>query len=148
MPATAANSGANNTGGTGGFAILDSDCDGLVQDDAYLNTPSIDLSGVPSPILQFNSDYIDLDSIADVDISTDGGSNWTNVWERAGADDPGPSTQTLDISGQAGGQADVRARFHFHGLLGLVVAGGQRPAGRSRGQLCAAARAASSWATS
>ena len=112
-----ANSGPNNTGGSGGFAILDSDCDGLVQDDAYLNTPSIDLSGVTSPILQFNSDYIDLDSVADVDVSTDGGSNWTNVWERAGADDPGPSTQKIDISAlEAGGQADVRARFHFTGF--------------------------------
>ena len=77
-----ANSGPNNTGGSGGFAILDSDCDGLVQDDAYLNTPSVDLSGVPSPILQFNSDYIDLDSVADVDLSTDGGTTWI---ERLGA---------------------------------------------------------------
>jgi len=111
-----ANSGPNNTGGSGGFAILDSDCDGLVQDDAYLNTPSVDLSGVPSPTLQFNSDYIDLDSVADVDLSTDGGSTWSNVWERAGADDPGPSTQSIDISGAAGGQADVRARFHFTGF--------------------------------
>ena len=51
FPATSAgdgcaNSGNNNTGGSGGFAILDSDCDGLVQDDAYLNTPSVDLSSV------------------------------------------------------------------------------------------------------
>ena len=119
FPATSAgdgcaNSGNNNTGGSGGFAILDSDCDGLVQDDAYLNTPSVDLSSVKGPILQFNSDYIDLDSVADVDISTDGGKSWSNVWERAGADDPGPTTQTIDID--AGGQPDVRARFHFTGF--------------------------------
>jgi hypothetical protein len=106
----------NKTGGTGGFAILDSDCDGIVEDDASLITPSIDFSGIPSPILQFNSDYIDLDSIADVDVSTDGGSNWTNVWQRAGADDPGPSLQSPDISGLAGGEADVQVRFRFQGF--------------------------------
>jgi hypothetical protein len=121
FPATAsgdgcANSGSNKTGGSGGFAVLDSDCDGLIQDDVALNTPSLDFSGVPSPILKFNSDYIDLDSVADVDISTNGGADWTNVWERAGADDPGPSNQQIDLSGIAGGQADVRARFHFQGF--------------------------------
>ena len=110
-----ANSGGNNTGGSGGYAILDSDCDGTVQDDASLMTPPVDLSGVASPVFTFNSDYIDLGSIADVDVSTDGGSTWSNVWERAGADDPGPSDQVIDISGLSG-QSDVRARFHYQGF--------------------------------
>lgn len=120
FPPTAAGdgsrSGSNKTGGSGGFAILDSDFDGLVQDDAALNTPSVNFSGVPSPVLQFNSDYKDLSSIADVDISTNGGSTWTNVWERAGADDRGPTTQSIDLTALAGGQPDVRARFHFQGF--------------------------------
>jgi len=106
----------NNTGGDGGFAIIDSDCDGLVQDDVALNTPSLDLSAVESPILQFNSDYQDLESVADVDVSTDGGATWTNVWERAGADDRGPTLQSVDLTALASGQADVRARFHFQGF--------------------------------
>ena len=111
-----ANSGGNQTGGSGGFAILDSDCDGLVQDDVALVTPSVDFSSTASPILSFNSDYKDLESVADVDVSTDGGADWTNVWERAGADDRGPTTNVIDLSKLAGGQPDVRARFHFQGF--------------------------------
>jgi hypothetical protein len=105
----------NMTGGTGGFAIADSDCDGLVQDDVALNTPPLDLSAASTAQLQFNSDYFDLGSVADADISTDG-VNWTNVWERAGSDDRGPSLQTIDITSLAAGQSRVQARFHFQGF--------------------------------
>ena len=106
---------SNNTGGSGGFAILDSDCIGIVNVDASLNTPPVDLTGVMGPVLTFNSDYVDLSSIADVDVSTDGGTSWTNVWERSGSDDAGPTFQSVDVTALAG-QADVRARFRFQGF--------------------------------
>ncbi len=51
--------------------------------------------------------------MADVDISTDGGTVWTNVWHKT-ADVPGPSVQSIDITTIAAGQADVKARFHYY----------------------------------
>ena len=108
----------NNTGGGGGFAIVNSQCDGPVVDDVALNTPSVDLSGVPAPVLQWNNDLRDdyADEVADVDLSTDGGSSWTNVWHREAVSEPGPGVQSADIT-SAGGQADVRARFRFQGAF-------------------------------
>ena len=129
-PATAVQQRPTTRAAAAGSRSSTATATGSFRTTPYLNTPSIDLSSVPSPILQFNSDYIDLDSIADVDISTDGGSNWSNVWERAGADDPGPSTQTLDISGRPAARR-TSVPGSTSRVLGLVVEGGQRPARRS-----------------
>jgi hypothetical protein len=106
----------NLTGGSGGYAIVNSNCDGIFTDDNELRTPSIDLSAASSALIQWNNDYKDLSSIADVDISLNGGTSWTNVWERAGVDERGPGVQTVDISGLATGQSSVQARFHFQGF--------------------------------
>ena len=48
---------------------------------------------------------------ADVDVSIDGGTSWTNVLAQT-SDAPGPRQMTIDISGLAAGEADVKARFH------------------------------------
>jgi hypothetical protein len=103
----------NQTGGTGPYALANSNCDAFVTDDTSLITPSVDFSAVPSPILRFNEDYKNLGDTADVDISTNGGSSWTNVLSQT-SDARGPRTVQLDISGVAGGQADVRARWHYY----------------------------------
>jgi hypothetical protein len=102
----------NLTGGSGAFAVSNSDCPGsTVVMDTSLITPSVDMSNLSSPIVRFNSDFRALGDNADVDVSVDGGANWTNVlgWT---ADARGPSLVSLDISGLAAGESDVQVRFH------------------------------------
>src|SRR5262249_9316631 len=75
----------NPTGGTGGFAIADSDNAGQgTTTDTDLITPVFDLSAVPAPQLSFNSDFRDVgaDDLTDVDFSTDGGTTWTNAYHQ------------------------------------------------------------------
>ena len=79
-------------------------------------TPPLDLSSTTTAALRWANDFIDNESgsIAQVDVSLDGGANWTNVWE-ASTDLPEPGTQTVDMS-FAAGHAGVQARFHYHGF--------------------------------
>ncbi len=106
----------NNTGGEGGFAIADSDDAGSVDMDTELRTPLLDFTGIPSVTLQFKYDFHEYsgNEVADVDVSNDGGSTWTNVWQRTGADDRGPKTATIDISSIAGNHSNVMVRFHYY----------------------------------
>ena len=101
----------NLTGGTGPFAVV-SFCDHAIS-DTQLRTPTLDLTLASSAEIHWNNDYADLSSIADVDVSTDGGTHWTNVWERAGADERGPGVQTVDLTAIAAGQPSVQARFRY-----------------------------------
>ncbi len=105
----------NLTGGSGGFAIADSEniCDFM---DAELVSSAYDLSGLSTAILEFKTDfyYGGYIEVADVDISIDGGSSWTNVWSQSGADFRGPATVQLDISAKAAGQGNVKVRFHYY----------------------------------
>lgn len=101
----------NLTGGSGPFAVV-SFCEHAIS-DTQLRTPTIDLSRAASARIQWSNDYADLNSIADVDISTNGGIHWTNVWERSGADERGPGVQTVDISELAAGRPSVQARFRY-----------------------------------
>jgi hypothetical protein len=107
----------NETGGSGPYAILNSDCfsDFFDVDESSLVTPPVDLSGLPSAALRWANDFHYLNTfidVADVDVSIDGGTTWTNVWEQTFPDSPGPNTQTVDIS-FAAGHSGVRARFHY-----------------------------------
>jgi hypothetical protein len=103
----------NLTGGSGAFAISDSDHAGFVDVDTTLTSPVIDLSAVAAPILRFNTDYLSAGDTVDVDLSVDGGSNWDNVWTQ---DDDlrGPRTEEIDISATAANDADVMVRFHHY----------------------------------
>ena len=119
VPSLPCNSSVGNlTGGTGGFAVGDGICDFLnfnVFDDNELITPSVDMTTATTPIIQWNNDFNQgpyYHQTADVDISTNGGASWTNVWERT-SDARGPDLETVDITGLAAGQADVKARFHY-----------------------------------
>jgi hypothetical protein len=109
----------NLTGGSGGFAIVDSDWytpSGF--QDTELITPSMDFSGAASVLIQFDYDFFwydfGLDEIADVDVSTNGGASWTNVFRRQGASDRGPQHAVVDITGLAAGQPNVLVRFHYY----------------------------------
>ncbi len=107
---------SNNTGGEGNFAIADSDDAGGVDMDTELRTPVMDFTSMTTVTLQFKYDFNSYSNneIADVDVSNDGGSTWTNVWQRTGDDDRGPKTATIDISSIAAGHANVMVRFHYY----------------------------------
>ncbi len=105
----------NLTGGSGGFAIIDSDFLGSGNtEDTWLVSPAVDLSGVSSPELSFDSDYRNLNSIAQVDVSVDGGSTWTTVWDHSGSDARGPAHYDVALPGAAN-QSSVQVRFHYTG---------------------------------
>src|SRR5262249_55661250 len=105
----------NLTGGTGGFAIIDSDFLGIGNhEDTYLTSPVVDFSAVGSPDVSFNSDYHALQSTADVDVSIDGGATFTNVWHHGTDDVRGPSHVDVPLP-SAAHQPDVRVRFHYAG---------------------------------
>jgi Carboxypeptidase regulatory-like domain len=109
---------ANQTGGTGGFAILDSDFAGSIDADASMQMPAFDATGRSSLGLDFRYDFYAFpDSqaeTADVDVSIDGGASWTNVLRRSAVSDRGPKQARLDLSGLAANQADVQVRFHYY----------------------------------
>ena len=109
----------NDTGGEGPFAVANSQCDGEVFDDNELRTPPVDMSSFSSAAVAFNASFFaSAFNVADVDVSTDGGAGWTNVFRRDSEDDPGPVRHTIDVTALAAGQSDVRARFHFYNAFG------------------------------
>jgi len=108
----------NLTGGSGAFAIVDSDKNGPKAVDTSLRSPAFDFSGETTVILEFKYDFrwytYGNAEVADVDVSLNGGTTWTNVWRRSGASDRGPKTARVNLSALAGGQADVRVRFRYY----------------------------------
>jgi hypothetical protein len=108
---------ANNTGGSGNFAIVDSDHDGALHyQDTYLTSPAVNMSADKSPAIQFATDLIGAtNSTATVEVSVNGGRTWASVWTNAGAaGGPGPATVVVPLP-QAAGKRDVRARFGYTG---------------------------------
>jgi subtilisin family serine protease len=103
----------NLTGGSGGFAIVDSDEYGPgQQQDTSLVTPVIDLTDVPSPVIGFQQDHNQLGDLADVDVSLDGGATWENLHSQS-TDVRGPRQDIVNAP-QAGGESAVQFRFHYH----------------------------------
>ncbi len=109
----------NLTGGTGAFAIADSDFIGAVNVDTELRSPAYDFSGQSNVVLEFKYDFrwyqYGDNEVADVDVSVDGGQSWTNAWRAKDGDRRGPRTARLDISSLAAGEPDVRVRFRYYG---------------------------------
>lgn len=101
----------NLTGGVGNFAMVDNNYSNRTL--TSLRTPTFDLSSVGAVVLRFKSYfYFDFLESINVDISTDGGSGWSNVWQWQGFN-PYPTNYVLDLSGVAAGQASVTLRFRF-----------------------------------
>lgn len=108
----------NQTGGTGRFASVDDFALGWAPVDTELISPVYDLSAEKTPQLDFESALppiyrYDDDTVADVDVSTDGGKNWTTVWHHNDVL-PGPSHQSVPLDAYAG-ESSVQVRFHFSG---------------------------------
>ena len=110
----------NLTGGSGSFAIADSDHAGSgVSMDTELRSPVMDLSALSTVTLTFKTDFNAYSSeIADVDVSVNGAAGpWTTVWHKSGADYRGPHTETIDLTAQAAGHAHVMLRFHYYNAV-------------------------------
>ncbi|MFI7680570.1 S8 family serine peptidase [Actinophytocola sp. NPDC049390] len=107
----------NETGGSGRFAIVDSDHLGQhhVQ-DTYLTSPALDLTGRKNAAVEFGTELkAAVNSEATVELSVDGGRTWSTVWRRDGFPSvEGPSQQAVPLP-TAVGKADVRLRFHYEG---------------------------------
>lgn len=105
----------NLTGGSAGFAIVDSDYEGNVNIDTELRTPAFNYAWTAAVTVQFKTDFYYYEAeTADVDISTNGAAGpWSNLWRRTGVDVNGPTTIDLDVSAQAAGQTNVMFRFHY-----------------------------------
>lgn len=81
--------------------------------DTVLTSPLVSLSGQAAPQIAFDSAFYPAGGgeAASVQLSTDGGRDWSTVWRRA-SNALGPVT--IPIPGAAG-HASVRARFRFTG---------------------------------
>lgn len=103
------------------FAIADGDCagNGATQDEQLI-TPSLNLSGYSAASLTFSNQFRWTsgygNDVADVDVSTDGGTTWTNLLRMTGASDgySVPNTKSLDLTPYAG-KPSVKVRFHYTG---------------------------------
>ncbi|MFS8497690.1 MAG: S8 family serine peptidase [Micromonosporaceae bacterium] len=100
----------NLTGGAGGFASIDS-ADGAALEDGWLISPAVDLTTVAEPLVTFRMDLLLTRGVVEVDLSTDGGATWENLWSRTSSL-RGPHLAQLAVP-QAAGEADVRVRFHY-----------------------------------
>jgi N-acetylneuraminic acid mutarotase len=104
----------NLTGGTGGFAIIDSDHLGSGNhEDTVLTAPAVDLTGVAGATLAFDTDYRGFSNqTGSVDVSTDGGTTWTSIWQHAADSVRGPAHVEVPLP-----QANDLVRFHFVGTF-------------------------------
>ncbi len=101
----------NGTGGAGNFAIVDSNYGN--ETVTSLLTSTLDLSSAAAVVLRFKSYYnYDFLESLNVDVSTDGGTGWSNAWTFQGFN-PLPTLYTLDLSGVLAGHANVVLRFRF-----------------------------------
>lgn len=109
----------NLTGGTGNFADINSDFYGpSASQNTALVSPVVDLSGVANPVLRFHTDYVGFPGqTGDVDVSTDGGATWTNIWHHTVDSVLGPDLEMVAVP-QAANQATVQFRYHFTSSFG------------------------------
>ncbi|MFI1094777.1 carboxypeptidase regulatory-like domain-containing protein [Streptomyces sp. NPDC020917] len=106
---------ANMTGGSGGFAAVDSSYDGYGNtQDTSLMSPVMDFTRRSHPSVTFRTDYYGyaFGQTGDVDLSVDGGRTWATVWHHTNDSARGPRTEHVDLS-QAAGKTDVQVRFHL-----------------------------------
>ncbi|WP_051951895.1 Kelch repeat-containing protein [Actinacidiphila yeochonensis] len=104
------NGRGNHTGGSGGFAIVDMPSTGGYSfTDSTLSTPSYDLTGVSSPEIDFDTDFVVTSGLVSLDASTDGGKNWKTVWYTVSTLDA-DSHVSIPLPDYAG-KASVKLRF-------------------------------------
>ena len=111
---------ANFTGGSfdANFIILDSDHYGFTSEQsAAMESPTFDASAVSNVVLEFSHSFnYSFGETAEVQVSNDGGANWTTVASYT-ADEGSftPVDKTIDITAEAAGQPTVAVRFFYQG---------------------------------
>jgi len=99
----------NLTGGTGNFAWVNNN---FQITNTELRTTTFDMSSSTEISLKFKSHFVFSEyETANVDVSTDDGANWTNVWQILGFELP--STYTVDLTNVAAGRSSVLIRFRY-----------------------------------
>ncbi|HOV49132.1 MAG TPA: S8 family serine peptidase, partial [Anaerolineae bacterium] len=106
----------NLTGGTGKFAVADSDaCGSGSTMNTDLVSPPFDVSGLSQVNLSFAYDYNNYTAgeVAAVDVSANNGASWVNVvtWT---TDQRGPATFSQNVTGILAGSTQARVRFHYY----------------------------------
>ncbi len=98
----------NLTGGSGIFAIADSDmCDPM---NTELQTPAFDATGYTGLQIAYRNDYNDLGSTAHVDVYD--GDTWTTIDDLSGVSSRGPETRVVNTAAGAG-SAHARISWHY-----------------------------------
>lgn len=103
----------NRTGGTGNFAMIDSDDYGHTTVLTSLVSPSMNCSGLSSVSLAFLTDY-EYYSGDEVRVYVVSGSSTQTVWSKTSSYS-GPASETIDISAEAAGQSSVAIHFYYSG---------------------------------
>ncbi|MFE4415018.1 S8 family serine peptidase [Streptomyces sp. NPDC056821] len=102
--------------GSGNFASVNSEFYGYQRtQDSDLITPAVDLTQVDKPVLQFETQYQGPSwtrSVATIDLSTDDGTTWTQLWTRQKSNLVASLSLPLP---QAAGHDKVRVRFNYKG---------------------------------
>ena len=105
-------SSPNYTGGTGNFAWSNH----TAAAEASLYTPVTNLSNAAAPVLQFDGYYLGNNGDGTggiyVDLSTDGGTTWRNIWEYASNTPMYGQRLTVPLP-RAAGQSQVQIRFRY-----------------------------------
>ena len=101
----------NLTGGSGAFAIADSDmCGSGTESDTDLDSPAIDASSYSALRISYANDFNDLGSIAQVQVWDN--SSWITVDDISGTDYRGPETRIIHTTVGAG-YGNTSVRFHY-----------------------------------
>jgi hypothetical protein len=100
------------SGGDDNFAVADAGVGGRL--DTTLGSPSLNLSGVAAPRLEFDTLYYGAPhQSGTAELSVNGGHSWTTVWRQDTADTAAGHVSVAIPA--AAGKHDVRVRFHFAG---------------------------------
>jgi hypothetical protein len=113
---------ANWTNGSGPAACSNTDFPGSSTiSDTELITECYDYTGASNSSLAFTANYRDLSATAgdlfEVDYSTDGGSNWTNIlsWnENHGTNNGTPGVDVSLDTSALDGQSGAQFRYHYY----------------------------------
>jgi len=104
------------------FAMFDSDATGVsetTQDSKLIYTGSIDCSAYTNVAIQFESYYRKFHGTPYVEVSVDGGTNWTqyevHTGMSVGSATANPTFAVVNISPVAANQAEVKLRFRYIG---------------------------------
>ena len=106
----------NKAGGIGNYATLDARGSYLNVDSSLIST-GYNLSLYTGVSLSFKT-YFNYwnNSAGDVDVSSDGGATWINVWRKGPGTNYnhyGPASESVDISSLAAGKANLKARHNI-----------------------------------